>query len=352
MLLSNESKKRYTAFWEGDAYERCCMYLTVYAGGTGRPEPANLAQQWEDAEFRARQALWDTEHRLYFADAFPHTFVNMGPGSLAAMIGGTYRWAERTVWFENEPVITDWANPPAPVLNRDSAMYRMEDALTQAMLAAGKDKFYTSIADFGGTYDILAALRGTQTLLMDLYDEPDAVKAYAKQVGAIWTAYFFQSAERVLRVQDGVTTWMPVWSDLPYYPLQCDFSAMISPDMFEEFILPDLQLQSECIDRCIYHLDGPGELPHLPHLLSIPRLSAIQWSPGDGREGAGSERWFGLYDEIQAAGKGLVIIGVSADELEPLLRHISTKGVFIACGAKDETTAREMVAIAEGYGVK
>ena len=34
---------------------------------------------------------------------------------------------------------------------------------------------------------------------------------------------------------------MPIYSEKPYYPLQCDFSAMISPDMFEEFVLPELR---------------------------------------------------------------------------------------------------------------
>jgi 5-methyltetrahydrofolate--homocysteine methyltransferase len=269
------------------------------------------------------------------------------------MLGGTCKWAEETVWFENEPVITDWESAPAPVLDRDAAMYRLADALTEKLMAAGRDggRFFTSITDIGGTYDILAALRGTQALLMDLYEHPAEVRAYAERLRPAWVGYFRQYAGRAIARQGGMTAWMPIWSDKPWYPLQCDFSAMISPEMFGEFILPDLRYYTEQMDRSVYHLDGPGERPHLRRLLSLPRLNAIQWTPGPGSDGAGDERWFGLYEEIQAAGKGLVLLGVRPEELEPLLRHVSAKGLYVTCraGAGD---AQELIRMADGYGVK
>jgi len=351
--MTSEIKQRYNAFWAGEAYERCCLYLTGWNGAQGGPKPADLIQKWEDAAYRTSEALWRAENTIYYADAFPSMFVNYGPGCLSAMLGGTYKWANSTVWFENEPVITDWGNPPAPMLRRDRAIYRMVDALTEQFLAAGEDgrKFYTSLSDIGGTYDILASLRGTENLLLDLVDHPGEVQAYVKRLQPVWMEYFNQYANRLIARQGCVTNWMPIWSETPWYPLQCDFSAMISPEMFGEFILPDLRWQTERMDRSVYHLDGPGELPHVKHLLSLTRLNAIQWTAGDGNESLGNPRWFGLYEEIQAAGKGLVLLGVPPEELENLLRHVSTKGLYIACGG-DAGTAREIMRIADSFGVK
>jgi len=346
--MTNETKQRYHAFWAGDALGRCCLYLTGWSGARGGPRPADLAQKWEDPAFRARQALWHVENTLYYADAFPSVFVNYGPGCLSAMLGGTYNWRETTVWFNHAPVIADWENAPAPVLQRDCAMYRFVDALTERFLTEGENgrKFYTSLTDIGGTYDILASLRGTENLLLDLIDHPEEVKVYVKQLQPVWLDYFRHYANRLIARQGCVTNWMPIWSDTPWYPLQCDFSAMISPEMFAEFILPDLRWQTERMDRIVYHLDGPGELPHLKHLLSLPRLNAIQWTPGDGNASLGNPCWFGLYEEIQRAGKGLVLLGVPPEELEPLLRHVSKKGLYVHCGA-DANTAREIVRMAE-----
>jgi len=352
--MTNETKQRYNAFWAGDAHERCCLYLTGWSGARDGPKPADLVQQWEDPAYRTSKALWNAENTLYYADAFPSAFVNFGPGCLSAMIGGSYKWARSTVWFENEPVITDWKNAPTPVLHLESAMYQMVDTLTEHFLAAGENgrKFYTSLTDIGGTYDILASLRGTENLLLDLYDHPDEVKAYIEQLQPLWMDYFSQYANRLIARQGCVTNWMPIWSDRPWYPLQCDFSYMISPEMFEAFILPDLRYQTENMDRSVYHLDGPGELPHVKHLLSLPRLNAIQWTAGDGNESLGNPRWFGLYEEIQAAGKSLVLLGVPFEELENLLRHVSAKGLYIACGGCDANRAREIVRMAEAFGVK
>jgi len=355
MLLSNEAKQRLHAFWAGGAYERCCLHITASAGKQGEsrpPAPASTTQAWEDLGLRTRMAAWNAENTLHFAEAVPSAFVNFGPGCLAAMVGGTYQWAPGTVWFENEPLITDWADPPPPVLNKASEMYQLADAFTEKLLAAGEVRFFTSITDIGGSYDILAALRGTQNLLLDLYDHPEEVKAYAEQLQPVWMAYFNQYAQRAIKRQGGVTNWMSIWSDTPWYPLQCDFSYMLSPEMFEEFILPDLRWYTEQLDRSVYHLDGPGELPHVKHLLTLPRLNAIQWTAGDGNAPLWHERWYGLFEEIQSAGKGLVLLGVPPEHIEPLLRRLSTKGLYISTRAASAAQAQEIIQMAERFGVK
>ncbi len=45
--------------------------------------------------------------------------------------------------------------------------------------------------------------------------------------------------------------------------LQCDFAYMISPQMFERFVLPDLTACCEALEHGFYHLDGKGQIRHL-----------------------------------------------------------------------------------------
>ena len=73
------------------------------------------------------------------------------------------------------------------------------------------------------------------------------------------------------------------------YMLQSDVSYMISPKMFERFVLPDLKMRCNAMDYAFFHMDGKGQLPHLEHLLSLDRLRGIQWQPGDGEPMA--EEW-------------------------------------------------------------
>ena len=64
--------------------------------------------------------------------------------------------------------------------------------------------------------------------------------------------------------------------------LQCDFCYMIGPEQFKKFVLPELAVSCKKLTNPFYHLDGPGQLPHLDYLLSIPELKGIQCVPGDG----------------------------------------------------------------------
>ena len=120
-------------------------------------------------------------------------------------------------------------------------------------------------------------------------------------------------ANKLIEAQGGMTSWIPLWSDQIFFPLQCDYSAMISPQMFGEFVLPDLKEQTEYMDRSIYHLDGAGEFPHLEQILSLPRLNALQWAPGAGKPGGGDPCWFDFYRKVQAAGKSLLITIILSD---------------------------------------
>lgn len=341
MILSEQSKRRYEAFWNRSDTDRACAFLNTWKSPASFRAPADVRHQWEDIPERVERALFDIGNQQYFAEGFPSVFTNFGPGCLAACVGGSYRPAKDTVWFENRPFfVSDW-DKAAPILAPESRMYRLIDEFTESLLLH-KDKLCVSLTDIGGTYDIIASLRGTQNLLCDLYDCPEDVKRFRNKLAPIWKAFFLACSKRLIAAQGGYSTWMPIWSDRSYYPLQCDFSAMISPRMFGEFILPDLKEQTELMDRAIYHLDGPGELPHVDQLLSLPRLNAIQWTSGDGNPPVWDQCWFDLYHRIQSAGKGIVLLGVVPDKLEALLKNVSQRGLFISAYVGSETEANEL----------
>ena len=59
------------------------------------------------------------------------------------------------------------------------------------------------------------------------------------------------------------------WGPGRTFPLQCDFSIMISPEHFREFVKPELTFFANWSDRTKYHLDGEGALRHLPAVLVV-----------------------------------------------------------------------------------
>ena len=96
-----------------------------------------------------------------------------------------------------------------------------------------------------------------------------------------------------------------IYSDQPSYMLQCDFSYMISPRMFERFVLPEIRATCQRLPRAFYHLDGVGQIHHLDHLLSIAELDGVQWVPGDGKPDCA--HWPEIYRKVHAAGKKIQV---------------------------------------------
>ena len=77
--------------------------------------------------------------------------------------------------------------------------------------------------------------------------------------------------------------------------------------MFREFIFDDLQASCMKLENVIYHMDGIGQLPHLPRLLPMKKLKSIQWVPGDGRQQGAF--WMDIYRQIISSGRGCEVVG-------------------------------------------
>ena len=247
----------------------------------------------------------------FVGDAFP--FVNFdafGPGVLAAMCGARLDNSSGSVWFwpDKEREIADIHvryNPANPWTQRIKALYR-------AGLEKWNGTVIMGLPDLGGVMDVAATFRGSENLLMDLYDDPDEVLRLNREIQTAWYAAYTDLME-TLAPQRVHSHWSGLLSREPSYITQCDFCYMIGNPMFREFVLETLREDTKRLSRTIYHLDGVGQLNHLDDLLALKNLTAVQWVYGDGQPSA--VHWLDVYRRIQAAGKGMMICGGPKDYL-------------------------------------
>ncbi len=185
------------------------------------------------------------------------------------------------------------------------------------------DKVSVAHTDLGGNLDILASFRTTEQLLLDLYDAPEEVVRLVSEITELWLRYYAELDAIIQQGGRGTTPWAAIWSPRRCYMLQCDFCYMISPEMFERFVLPDLTACCENLDHAFYHLDGKGQIPHLDMLLSLKNLAGIQWIPGDGQPPP--SEWLPLLKRIRDAGK-LCQLYVSAEGARTIVRELGGRG--------------------------
>lgn len=263
----------------------------------------------------------------WYGDAFPKWFVNYGAGSLAAFLGSrvTYAATTDTTWFwplENAASLSDIR----PRFDTENPWWqRTKETIRQAVERWG-DKVLVSIPDLGGNLDTMAALRGSEKLLFDLMDSPDEIERLTKEITQLWIHYYDDLYSITSLAGRGNASWGPCWSPGKGYMLQCDFSYMISPDMFERFVMPDLEACCNHLDYAFFHMDGKGEIPHLDHLLSLKRLRGIQWQPGAGQPLA--DGWLPLLKRIRDAGK-LCQVYVNCEGALKIKRELGGKGFLM-----------------------
>ena len=340
----------YEKFWNREKLSRPILNISTKKTELYK-KPESIEQKWLDENFIVGSALHAHRNRDYIAEGVPFLFTNLGAGCLAACIGGNYKLGENTVWFDRNPIIDDWENPPEIKFDRNSEMWQHVERIQKKGFE--HSEINTSITDIGGILDIICSLRGTENMLYDLYDYPDEVKAMTKHVTQLWFEAFDLQKEAVKNAGQPYNNWMNIPSAKPWYPLQCDFSYMISPAQFEEFVLPHLVEQVNHLERSVYHLDGIGEIPHLDMLLDIDGLTAIQWVPGAGQLPKWDEKWFPMYQKIQAKNKNLVLNGgLPVNDLkaaERLIKSLDPTGVYLSFTAPDKDTAERMVELVEKW---
>lgn len=353
----DQRKADYAAWWAGEL-ERPIININLRAREPQTPPPPVPYQHFTshyDLSVPAEQIVDAWEHHLshfvYPGDSFPHVFSNFGPGAAAAFLGLELVNGEATTWFQPKeevplPELELKPDPDNPWFQRVAALYR-----------AGLERFgglvQLGMTDLGGNLDILSSFRPGEKLVFDLIDAPDEVKRLTWQAHEAWWHYYEAFNEILQPENPGYTTWCPIFSPEPYYILQCDFCYMIGPDMFDEFVKPELAATCRKLVNPFYHLDGPGQLPHLDSLLEIEELKGVQWVPGAGNKLM--VEWPEVYRKIRAAGKLIQIPGLRNVRGEHYLDVIadqvgSAEGIIVIGHASPEEED-DLYDTLERYGV-
>ena len=351
MFMDAEIKKRYKAFWDHELYERAVLYLTVTSGSNPYPEYGTLEEKWTSLAYKRKEIDWALGNTAYYADGFMNWFVNAGPGVLASMLGADHIFAKSTVWFGLKPELNS-AGEAVNLIPNFTKMGKAALDMTESCGSYCEGRYAVSITDLGEGLDTLAALRGTENLLTDTLEDPEGLAAACDYIDAAWEDAYRTFCETVKKYNpdNAVTTWMPIWSQSRWYPLECDFSVMLSPEGFARFVMPTVKRHARYLDNSVFHLDGEDAVKHLPQLLQIAELDGIQWTPGAGKPNVADERWFPMYEKIQGAGKNLVLIdSLNVNETLFLLGNLSQKGLYICSPAASKEEALEITAKAVEY---
>jgi 5-methyltetrahydrofolate--homocysteine methyltransferase len=299
--------------------------FSVLCQGTDAALPQDLVPR-DVEDLYQNAARMDLRYRHFcqthhfLGESFPNIDADFGPGSMAGYLGSNIVFRDDTVWFE--PCVDDWIGRPPISFDPDNPWWKKHYELIRELSRLAGGDYLIGMPDIMENVDVLASLRGVENSLYDIIDEEDEVIRRVGEVGAVYYEYYDRFYEHLKTPEGGSAyTVFQIWGPGRVAKLQCDLSAMLSPDNFRTLVVDSLRTQAQKLDQVLYHLDGAEAIRHLDAVMEIDEIDALQWTSGDWGPDGTLEDWDVIYDKARAAGKSLWV-KVYTGELDDWIRNV------------------------------
>jgi 5-methyltetrahydrofolate--homocysteine methyltransferase len=320
-----EARELWSRFWEGRNERPAISAVLPKPDREPAAPPPRFAGRDGDVESLAEQVLAWADSRLFLGDAIPFHYVEFSADHFAALLGCdlVFPDPDEGGWPVN--ALEDVALDEVDIRFREESPWW---SLTRDVLAGLQQrlsgKVLVAAPTLAGNLDALVALRGASQVLQDVMLDPDGVVRCLKQIDQAHAEVVDAFAELLDYDSWGSINRHGFYSTGRINTPQCDFSCMISPDMFNQFAKPWLVRELARLDGGIYHLNGPDALQHLEPLSELKELHVVQWAPGTADPG---RDWSDVYARIDGLGKGQMRRG-NADEVLHAWRELQTRRLF------------------------
>lgn len=204
-----------------------------------------------------------------------------------------------------------------------------------ALSARSGGRYPVGVTLMRGVSDLLSALYGASDFVYRMTDEPDEVRDVVAALTEFWIAFGRSLLEHLPLFHGGTGSFLyNLWCPGKMIWLQEDAVALLSPALYEEFILPADQRIATAFEHTVMHLHPTRLIP--TRQLAGSRLAAIELHiDHDGPRAAALEPHYRTVLDT----KPLLIWGdVTEADLEFILTKLPHAGlaVNIAAGSVEE----------------
>jgi len=336
------AQKRWDAYWELEPVDRPVLRVFVPrqdAKIVPLPAVNSVEEKWMNPEYLLAKAINYLESNLFMGEAVPRILGIMA--GTTAGCNGNLDFSEGGISIR--PTMSSIDSPlnwhPGP----DDPWRPKIEAILNLLLNHFRGK--AIMAHTGGQFqhfDLLNMIRGNSEIMLDLVMNPEQCEARLKEIRMLSDENdnHFEKLIDDKQGNVGYVTWTGVWSRQPLVMAQADAAACISPEMFRQFVLPELDHLAERYERMHWHTCGYKQ--HLNECLSRPYIRGIQYSPNLKEPGNGPAH-LEFYRAVQKAGRCLDIDGVDEADLEFLIRHLRPEGLCIGVAKKNISEAETLL---------
>jgi hypothetical protein len=326
---------RYMRFWSLSRVERPLVGFSVggwfplqsyramqMLRGTPRLAPDDLHPEEFLPDYEGVVALWegvedDMIRGLAPIPPFPW---------LEAMLGSRIQIGEDSIWAEEGGF--EYADLERIDFSADNPWRRKYLEFVATLTRHFGDRIPVGQPILRGPSDMIAAMRGSSEMVLDLYDHPQEFRRLAE----CCTDF----AIGLIRAQHAITgpfaggyliEQLGLWAPDRLARLQEDSSALFSPDLYGALLLPWDRRMAEAFPYSAIHLHS-SSLFLLDRILEVETLRCIQINKDVGN--AAIAEMMPFFQMVQARRRSLLIRGkLDLDDLALLRAGLSPDGLYL-----------------------
>jgi len=261
---------------------------------------------------------------------------------MEAMAGCEICCSRPNVW--SEPVAKSVAEVPEIKFDPNNSWVCKYIEFLKIFRECFGDKHPLAASILRGPSDVLAALVGDEASVYAYVDHPEQTKKVLADITNLFCGFIKYQWEHTPAFCGGyILPQNEIWVSKKPLRFQEDASALISPSIYEEFLLPGDKKIVSLSKYNMIHLHTTS-LHLLDYFLNNENVGIIQISKDDGFEDM--NKLIQSLQKIQTRVKCLILRGVfSAEELLLIRRNVSPAGFCIHSVVKTRLQADEHIGI-------
>lgn len=278
-----EARERIAAFWKNSSLGRPALYIVannpsykeeiIDFGKLSRKE-LDLTPEWHIGRIKSF-----LNSRIFLAEAMPAATIMVGTDvtNSAVLIGGDYDYIyEEAIITPDENVLKN----PIPSFSKEHFLVRELEKCYYAVEKEIKNKAFLNTPMTLDALTTISMILSPLKLCRMLIEDPNRIKKWTKDITEMYLEFYDYFYDILKKLGYGESSsWLQIMAEGKLEHIRCDFSVMISPAMFDEFAIPDLNTICEHMDYTMFNMDSVCMTRFIGSLRRIKRLNGINWNP-------------------------------------------------------------------------
>ena len=349
-LKENEKVVRegHRAFWKNESLGRPLIFA-VANNNQNQPEKRILEPPSKERDLLPQWHVDRTkdylDHTIFLADAMPiaSLMVGLDITNTAILAGGDYNYGrlhDHIIYSKGTFDINKRIKP----FNPNSDLVMKLKACYEAVISVVGNNACVNTPMTLDALSTLYQLHTPETFLKDLIRKPDLIKKRTRELTEEYLKFYDYFYNFLLTKGYGESSsWLQVFAEGKFESVRCDLSLMLSTEMFEELVLPEIEQVCDHMDYSLFNMSSVKHGRFVDSLAKIKSLNGIFWNPEP--HFSSIQEYIHVLRRIKEKGLCLEIVCYTVEDAVYAARELGPNGLYLYLHLQSETMGQAEKAV-------